>query len=87
MTFLEGDEGGLKMKNHALMHMLGCIVPLLLIIILPSFGVSSNVTYFIFIVLMFGCHLMMLKGRNHGEEQDSQENPSSGKGEKSHGCH
>ncbi|VAX35870.1 hypothetical protein MNBD_UNCLBAC01-1057 [hydrothermal vent metagenome] len=75
------------MKNHALMHMLGCIIPLLLIMILPSFGVSSNVTYFIFIVLMFGCHLMMLKGHNHGEEHSSGDEQSSEKGGKNHGCH
>ncbi len=75
------------MKNHALMHMLGCMIPLLLIMILPSFGVSSNVTYFIFIVLMFGCHLMMLKGHGHGEEHGPEEKHSLEKGGENHGGH
>jgi len=74
------------MKNHALWHMLGCAIPLLLIMILPSFGVSSNVTYFIFIVLMFGCHLMMFKAMGHGEGHEEEGDPRE-KGEKSHGCH
>lgn len=73
------------MRNHALMHMLGCMVPLLLIMILPSFGVSSNVSYFIFIVLMFACHLFMLKG--HGGGQDPEEKESSNEKGGSHGCH
>ena len=71
------------MKNHALWHILGCAIPLLLIMILPSFGVSSNVTYFIFIILVFGCHLMMFKAMGHSEKHGD----STGKGEKSHGCH
>lgn len=76
------------MKNHALWHMLGCALPLLLIMILPSFGVSSNVIYFIFIVLMFGCHLMMLGGHHHDHESgnDQEEDHEHKKGGH-HGCH
>lgn len=76
------------MKNHALWHMLGCIVPLLVILILPSFGVSSNVSYFIFFVLMFGCHLMMLGGHNHDhEKKDNESSLDKDKKGGSHGCH
>lgn len=74
------------MKNHAVMHMLGCLIPLLLVMILPSFGVSSNVTYFIFIVLMFGCHLLMLTGMGHGHTPDTGDETSEKGGDK-HGCH
>lgn len=74
------------MKNHALVHMLGCAVPLLLIMILPSFGVSSNVSYFIFIVLMFGCHLFMLRGHGHEDGHKTEADHLPEKGE-SHGGH
>ena len=75
------------MRNHALGHMLGCALPLLLIMILPSFGVSSNVTYFIFIILMFGCHLMMLGGHHQGHaSEDSDGQPYEPKKDH-HGCH
>lgn len=73
------------MKNHALWHMLGCALPLLLIMILPSLGVSSNVSYFIFVVLMFACHLMMFKAMGHGSEYEDGD--SKEKGDKHHGCH
>jgi len=46
---------------------IGCLLPLLLIFILPLFGVGSGVTLFIFILLMFGCHLMMMGG--HGKNE------------------
>ncbi|MCB9719720.1 MAG: hypothetical protein H6756_02505 [Candidatus Omnitrophica bacterium] len=74
------------MKNHAVMHMLGCLIPLLLVMILPSFGVSSNVTYFIFIVLMFGCHILMLTGMGHNHGSESGHGTSDKGGDK-HGCH
>ena len=41
------------MKNHMLWMIIGCVVPMLLIFILPAFGVSGGVTLVIFIVLMF----------------------------------
>jgi len=46
------------MKN--LLHILGCLIPLLLIFILPALGVSQGVTFTVFIVLMLGCHLLMM---------------------------
>jgi cell division protein FtsW (lipid II flippase) len=55
------------MKNHGLWMVIGCAVPLLLIFILPSFGVESDTTYFIFIVLMFLCHIFMMRG-HHGHD-------------------
>lgn len=69
------------MKNHGLWMMIGCILPLLLIFILPSLGVRSDVSLFIFIILMFGCHLLMMGG--YHEEHDKQGAKEEGK----HGCH
>ncbi len=54
--------------KHGLFHLLGCLAPLLLIFLLPLFGVGSGVTLFVFIALMFGCHLLMM-GR-HGHAHD-----------------
>jgi hypothetical protein len=61
------------MKNHMLWMIIGCVVPLLLIFILPAFGVSSQVAFLIFIVLMFGCHFLMLG--HHGGGNDQNEKP------------
>jgi len=50
------------MRNHTLWMIIGCVVPMLLIFILPTFGVSNEVAFLIFIILMFmfGCHFLML---------------------------
>jgi len=45
--------------KHTLTMLLGCAVPMLLLVILPAFGVSSGVTMAIVIALMLGCHLLM----------------------------
>lgn len=52
------------MKGHGLWMLLGCLLPLFLIFLLPLLGLSGNVGTFLFIVLMFACHLMMIRG--HG---------------------
>ena len=41
------------------MMLIGCVLPFLLIFILPALGVSNNVTLVLFMVLMLGCHLFM----------------------------
>lgn len=69
------------MKNHGLWMMMGCALPLLLIFILPIFGVRNNISLFIFIVLMFGCHLLMMGG-HQGSHNGHDERK-----EKSHGGH
>lgn len=48
--------------KHFLHMLIGCGLPMLLIFILPLFGVSDGITLTIFIILMFGCHLMMMRG-------------------------
>lgn len=55
--------------KHALMMLGGCVLPLLLIFILPAFGVSSSVTMIIFVALILGCHLFMGHGC-HGKENN-----------------
>lgn len=52
------------MKNHYF-HLLGCLVPLLAIFLLPLLGLDSGVALLVFIILMFGCHLLMMRGHGH----------------------
>lgn len=52
--------------RHTIWRLIGCILPLLLIFLLPLFGVSGGVVLVVFIVLMFGCHLLMMRGHGHG---------------------
>ena len=42
--------------KHVIMMVIGCVLPFLLIFILPALGVSNDVMLVIFIVLMLGCH-------------------------------
>lgn len=53
--------------RHMIWHVLGCAIPLLVIFLLPLFGVDSGIVLFIFVVLMFGCHLGMMRGHKHGD--------------------
>ncbi len=54
--------------RHTLLHLLGCMLPLSVIALLPLFGVDSGVILLVFFILMFGCHLFMLRGRGHHDE-------------------
>ncbi len=81
-------------KNRGLWMMLGCTLPLLLIFVLPRFGISGWGSLFIFIILMFACHLFMMGGHGgHGEREDHSASEESGQGknkdkkEAGHGCH
>lgn len=60
------------MNSHTIRMLIGCLLPLLLIFILPLFGVGEGVTLFIFIILMFGCHLLMMGG--HGRHKHAVDN-------------
>lgn len=56
--------------KHTLLHLLGCLLPLLVIFLLPLLGVDSGISLFLFIVLMFGCHLFMMRGHGHSDGTD-----------------
>lgn len=59
--------------KHFLHMLVGCGLPILLIFALPLFGVSEGITLTTFIVLMLGCHLLMMRGHitdhTHPEEK------------------
>lgn len=64
--------------NHSLKMLLGCLIPLLVIFALPTFGVSSDAATLVFIVLMFACHLFMMKGHGgheHGHQATRKGGP------------
>ncbi len=48
------------MKNNHIQRMiLGCGAPLLFIFLTPSFGISDGTAVLIFIIAMFGAHLLI----------------------------
>ena len=54
------------MNKHIILMLIGCALPLLLIFLLPVFGISSNFAVFIFVLAMFFCHLLMpMRGGGH----------------------
>ena len=59
--------------THVIMMLIDCVLPFLLIFILPALGVSNDVMLIIFIVLMLGCHLFMGHA-SHGKEPHEQRN-------------
>ena len=61
------------MKKHSFRMLLGCVIPLLLIFILPSFlGGGGRIPLFVILIVCFVMHLFMIGG-NHGKEGDNQE--------------
>ena len=60
------------MKNHGFWMAIGCGLPLLLLFILTSFGVSNQVTFVTFIVLMLACHLFMPHEHGHNQSSNNQ---------------
>ena len=59
--------------SHFWRMLLGCLVPMLLIFVLPLFGVSEGITLTVFIVLMLGCHLLMIPGHASSHHTRSTE--------------
>lgn len=59
------------MKKHYFWMIIGCVVPLLLIFLAPGFGLKSPITLFLFILVMFGAHLMMLRSHNEHDHEDT----------------
>lgn len=69
------------MKNHHIWMIIACVLPLLLIFFLPLFGAGGGELFFIFLILCFGAHLLMMGlHKNHGNG-----NENSRKGGSHHG--
>jgi len=55
------------MNKHTFWMIVGCTVPLLLIFLLPLFGITGNYSFLIFIMAMFAFHLLM--PMHHGSHE------------------
>lgn len=51
--------------RHAIRMLIGCLLPIVVIFLLPLLGISEGMSLLLFIVLMFGCHLLMMRGHHH----------------------
>ena len=52
--------------SHMLRMLAGCLLPFLLIFFLPLLGISEGATLLLAVILMFACHLMMMRGHHMG---------------------
>ena len=66
--------------KHVLFMLLGCALPLLLIFLAPALGLGSNYSFFIFMVAMFACHLLMPM-HHAGHHRSQQSNSETTKNE------
>jgi hypothetical protein len=57
--------------SHTLKMLVGCVLPLLLLFLLPLFGLGEGITLFVAIILMFACHLLMIRGHEHQSTNQS----------------
>jgi hypothetical protein len=66
---VEGIEAIRREEASAMRHewkmVVGCVLPLLLVFVLPLFGFGEGTALVVFLVLMFGCHQFMMGG-HHG---------------------
>lgn len=69
--------------SHTLKMLLGCLLPLLLIFLLPVVGLGEGVTLFVALVLMFACHLLMIRG-DHGDHSGGGNRPDTRGGHHAH---
>ncbi len=60
------NEGFFSKYKHTLTMVLGCVIPLLLLGILWTSGVSQNMLSFGILLLCPVMHLLMMKNMNHG---------------------
>jgi len=64
------------MKNHWFWMVIACLVPVLLIFLLPTFGVNSSSTFFLFMVIFFIAHLFMIRVHSHSQVNNKSDKKS-----------
>lgn len=52
------------------MMLIGCILPLLIIFLLPAMGIEGRWIIWLALALMVGCHLMHMGGHKHGNDNN-----------------
>lgn len=61
--------------SHFIRMLIGCVLPFLLIFAMPLVGIGEGVTLVVFIVLMFACHTLMVRGHHHEADGSNGTNP------------
>jgi len=69
-------NGRIKMRKHNFWMIVACALPLLLVFLLPAFGVGSGGYLFIFLIFCFGLHLLMMSGHGHDHDQHGERKKS-----------
>ena len=64
--------------KHGIWMVAACVVPLLLIFVLPAGGVTGPLPILIGIVAMFGLHLLMMRKHHHDDRGDDDKGGSHG---------
>ncbi len=54
------------MNNHLLWMLLACVAPFLLIFLLPFLGITTDLPFFLFLIVFFVAHLFMMRGHSGG---------------------
>ena len=60
------------MRKHGVWMLIGCVVPLLLIFVLPLLGLRGELVIFFAVLLMFAFHLLMILGVRSMHEADRE---------------
>jgi uncharacterized membrane protein YhaH (DUF805 family) len=63
------DNHSHDMGKHMWLMMLACIIPLVIILLLPVFGITGNFTW-IALIVMFALHILMFAG--HSKQNDTK---------------
>lgn len=62
--------------KHGMMMLIGCGGSVLLLLLLPAFGVSLGISFVVAFALMIGCHLFMghdMSGNPHAPNEHENE--------------
>ena len=54
------------MKNHSVWMIILCVLPMLLLFVLPAFGMGNSGWLLLLPLLCVGSHLLMMRGHHHG---------------------
>ncbi|HEX2787544.1 MAG TPA: hypothetical protein VHP32_06525 [Ignavibacteria bacterium] len=61
------------MEKHHIWMLIGCVLPVLLVFLMPVFNINGTTATLIFLIIIFLCHLLMM--RHHtGTHQNNQNN-------------
>ena len=75
-------------KNYWIWMIIGCLLPLLLIFLAPLLGLGGDIQLFVFILIMFVCHLLMpMHGRQSPKQDSTNEHSGNVKPDRSHEQH